>query len=347
MKKPLVNVIIVTFNGYDLTEACIRSLFNCGYPNLKMYLVDNGSEKRNYETFYKKYRNNKAIAFIHLKKNIGFGGGCNAALRRITDGYIVFLSNDTEVTKNWLDPIIAYMEENPEVGACQPKIKDIKRKDYFEYAGAAGGFMDIYGFPFTRGRVFFTIEKDFGQYDNPTDVVWCSGVAIVTKKEVIDKTDLFDEIFFLYAEEADLCWRIHHVGYRLVFIPESLVYHYGTKKSSIDKTFFSHRNGLIMLIKNYSLYELIRFFPIRLVFDGIAFFYYLVTLYPKHSLDVIKAYASLCLLLPKVLQHRAKVDRLKEEHGESKFTYPIFRRSVVIEYFLKGQKTFAALYKKL
>lgn len=345
-KKPLVNIIIVTYNNYDLTQPCIDSLMACGYSNIKIYIVDNGSKKGIYSAFLKKNKTNRKIEFIALPKNLGFGGGCNAALERIKNGYIVFLSNDTVVTENWLQPLISYMEKHKDVGATQPKVKDVKRKHYFEYAGAAGGFMDIYGFPFSRGRIFFDLEEDHGQYDDIVDVVWCSGVALITKKEVLDKSGFMDDIFFLYAEEADLCWRIHHAGYRLVFIPNSVVYHYGSKKSIIDKTFFSHRNGLIMLLKNYSTKELLTYFPIRIFLDIIAFFYYIATCYPSHSLDMVKAYISLCTLIPEVLKRRKTVDAVKQANKQKTVVYPLYKKSIIIEYFLQKKKVFSSLDKR-
>ena len=156
--QPLVNIIIVTFNEYHFTEACVDSILNGNYEKIKIFLVDNGSKKERYIKFYDMYKNNKKIEFIRLEQNNGFGEGCNQALKKIKKGYIAFLNNDTVVEKNWLTSIIEYMEKNTRVGACQPKIKDIKKKEYFEYAGAAGGFMDVYGFPFTRGRIFYNLE---------------------------------------------------------------------------------------------------------------------------------------------------------------------------------------------
>lgn len=338
---PIVNIVIVTFNKFDVTEECLQSLFMHNYPNAKIFIVDNGSEKEGYEAFFRKYKSNKSIEFIRLEKNLGYGGGANVALKRIKSGYIVLLNNDTILTKNWLTPIITYMEKHPEVGICQPKIKDIYRKSYFEYAGAAGGFMDIYGFPFTRGRIFYTLEDDHGQYDNITDIVW-SGVVIITKKEVLDKIGYFDEIFFLYAEEADLCWRAHHAGFRLTFIPNSLIYHYGTKRIITDKTFFNHRNGLIMLIKNYSTRQLIRYLPIRFLFDILALFYYLFK-YPPHFIEMIKAYLSLLYLMPQVIQRRIELNKQKNNWGEPKFKYPLYPKSVVIDYFLRNKKKFGDL----
>lgn len=342
MNTPLVNIVIITFNGYKFTEPCISSIFNCNYSNFKIFLVDNGSDIHDYSKFFDKHKDNKKIEFIRLEKNKGFGGGCNAAIKRIKSGYIAFLNNDTIVSKDWLDPIISYMEKNPEVGICQPKIKDLKRKDYFEYAGAAGGFMDAYGFPFSRGRIFFNLEKDYGQYDDLVDIVW-SGVAIVTKKEALDKTGYYDEIFFLYSEEVDLCWRMNHAGFRVVYMPQSVIYHYGGRKNLIDNAFYNHRNTLILIIKNYSISELLKYLPIRLFFDVMAFFYYIFGHTPAHCVDMMKAYWSLLTLMPEIIQHRNQVNKLKEKYGKTKYKYPIYQKSIVIEYFLKGKKTFREL----
>jgi len=341
MAQPFVNIVIITYNGYSYTEACLLSLLKSDYHNFKFFLVDNGSTKKDYEFFLNKYRKNKKIEFIRIDKNRGFAAGCNAALKRIKKGYIAFVNNDTLVAKDWLNPIISYMENNPEVGMCQPKIIDLKKKEYFEYAGAAGGFMDVYGFPFARGRVFFTIEKDKGQYDDIVDIVW-TGTVLVTKKEVIDKVGYFDDIFFLYAEEADLCWRIHHAGFRIVYIPNSIIYHYGSTKNIVDKTFYNHRNGLIMLIKNYSVFQLIRYLPVRLLLDLIAFFYYLVIYFPN-CWEMTKAYLSLFYLMPKVLHQRADINKLKRINGKPKYKYHLYKKSIIIDYFLKGKKNFKEL----
>ena len=343
MNQPLVNIVIVTFNKFNITEECIQSLFVHRYPNMKIFIVDNRSKKKDYEAFANKYSKNKLIEFTRLKKNLGYGGGANVALKKIKDGYIVLLNNDTIVTKDWLYPIVNYMESHPEVGICQPKIKDIVRKNYFEYAGAAGGFMDIYGFPFTCGRIFYTVEKDFNQYDNIIDIVW-SGVVIITKKEALDKVGYFDEIFFLYAEEADLCWRMHHAGFRLAFIPSSIIYHHGTTKIITDKTFYNHRNGLIMLIKNYSAYELFRYLPIRLFFDLTAFLYYLLGHKPSNGIELIKAYLSLFSLMPQVIRHRIELNKLRKGWGKPKFKYPLYPKSIIVDYFLRNKKKFSDLY---
>lgn len=344
---PLVSIVVVTFNTYEHTERCLQSILMSNYSNFTVFLVDNGSKEEVFNEFYSAHKTDKNINFLRLVKNEGFGEGCNQAIRRIKEGYIIFLNNDTVVDKDWLGPLVRYMEKNPEVGACQPKIKDIRYKDYFEYAGAAGGFMDVYGFPFARGRIFFTLEKDKGQYDNIAKVVWCSGTAMITKKEVLEKTGDFDNIFFMYGEESDLCWRMHHVGYKLVIVPKSIVRHYGggtmSRNPRYKKTFFSHRNGIILLAKNYSLLELLRYLPVRIFFDLVAFCYYLFS-YPLNSLALTLAYMSMLVLIPRIVISRKSTNKVKKEFPSGGNTnYPLYGKSIIVDYFLRRKKTFSSL----
>jgi GT2 family glycosyltransferase/SAM-dependent methyltransferase len=348
INQPLVNIIIVTLNRYDFTEKCLASLLAGGYDSIKFFLVDNGSRADVYEYFFNRHQDNPKIEFTRSEKNLGFGAGCNLALGKIKEGYVVFLNNDTEVGKYWLQPIIDFMEKHPDVGACQPKIKDIMRKDYFEYAGAAGGFMDVYGYPFTRGRIFYTLEKDDGQYDNIIDLTWCSGTAMVTKKEALDKVGYFDEAFFMYSEEVDLCWRLKRAGYRLVSIPDSIVYHHGmgTMKmsQSYKKTFYLHRNGLIVIIKNYCIKDLIRYLPVRLLLDFVAFFYYLIQHpFNLNWLAVVRADASVLICLPAIYKKRQEINSRKIKDGGNSSYPSLYRRSIVFDYFILGKKKFSAI----
>jgi len=345
--QPIVNIIIVTLERYDFTEKCLASLLASGYEKLKIFLVDNGSRLEAYQDFFNRHGENPKIEFIRSEKNLGFGAGCNLALNKISAGYIAFLNNDTEVEKDWLEPIIGYMEAHPEVGACQPKIKDIARKDYFEYAGAAGGFMDVYGYPFSRGRIFYTVEKDEGQYDNIVDLAWCSGTAMVTKKEALEKVGYFDEIFFMYSEEVDWCWRLKRVGYRLISLPDSVVYHHGmgTMKMSrsYKKTFYLHRNSLIVLLKNYNIRSLIKYLPGRVFLDIVSFFYYLI----QHPFNlnwfaVIRAYSSLIIHWPMIIKKRreAKMSQTRDDNQS------LYRGSIVFDYFIFGKKKFSNISKR-
>lgn len=346
--KDLVNIIIVTFNEFEFTYKCVESVLNSNYKNIQIYLVDNGSTREEKKDFYKQFKDIKKVKIIKLKKNYGFGFGCNEAIKLIKKGYILFLNNDTEVDKNFLKPMIKYMNENSDVGACQPKIKSMQNKDYFEYAGAAGGLMDVYGYPFSRGRIFFTLEKDYGQYDDYIDLVWCSGTAMLTSKKILNKVGYFDEIFFMYGEESDLCWRINHAGFKLKFIPQSLVYHYGAgtmnKNPTYKKTFLSHRNGLILLFKNYSLKEITRYIWGRFLLDFATFFYYLFKSTKTFNwFALVLAYINFLILFPKVLYRHIEVNKLKSNYD---FIKPdLYKRSIAIDYFIHNKKTYKQLYK--
>lgn len=345
MKKPTVNIIIVTTNQFKFVGDCIKTVLNSGYPNIKIFLVDNNSNKTEYDRFYNNYKNIKELNFSRLAKNAGFAHACNHAIKRIKKGYIVFLNDDTMVTKHWLEPVIEYMEKNPEVGACQPKIKDMKRKEFFEYAGAGGGFMDVYGYPFCRGRIFYTVEKDRGQYDDTVNVVWTSGNCMITRVDVIKKVGLMDEIFFIYGEEADLCWRMHYYGYRLAYIPSSVVYHYGSGtmgRESPRKVFLHHRNGLILLLKNYTIFELIKYLPVRIFLDIISFWYYLIdNKLPMNSLAVLRAYISLFYLMPAIIEKR-KTAAFRNCQLNNNY-YPLYKKSVILNYFLYKKKKYNQL----
>lgn len=342
---PAVDIVIVTYNQYPYTERCLASLLDDGYENQRIILVDNASKQESYEAFWLKHHEQSNVVFLRSEENLGFGGGCNLGLREARDGYILFLNNDTEVQAGWLKVLVTYMEKHPGVGAVQPKIMALQNRRFFEYAGAAGGFMDVFGYPFTRGRIFFTVEEDTGQYDTPIELVWCSGTAMMTSKKVLDKIGEFDPIFFMYGEEADLCWRIHHAGYELHFVPESVVYHKGMATMSLQKSwrkiYYLHRNGLILLVKNYSVWELVKFLPTRVLLDGVTFFYYLVA-YMPNSWGIIRAYGGFLRLLPEVVRARRR-DLKRAQRTKQTKRYPLYRRSIVVDYFLLKRKKYSQL----
>lgn len=344
MKSPPVSIVIITTGQFKFIGECITSVLSSNYKNLHIYLIDNNSDEEQYSAFYNRYKKVKKITFFRSNKNLGFAGACNYFLKKIKSGYVVLLNDDTIVSKNWLRPIIRYMEQNPNVGACQPKIKSMRKKSYFEYAGAGGGFMDVYGYPFCRGRIFYTLEKDYGQYDDIVDVVWTSGNCLITKIDVLKKVGLLDEVFFIYGEEADLCWRMHFNGYRLVYIPSSVVYHYGsgTMGSTSRKVFLHHRNGLILLLKNYTVAELFKYLPFRVFLDFVAFWYYLLdSKLPLNALAVLKAYVNLIYLIPVIITRR-RYAAFKIYRTDSS-NYPLYKRSIIKDYFIHKKKKFSQL----
>lgn len=348
-KKPLVNIIVITTDQFAFVDECIKSVLSSNYKNIKIYLVDNHSEIKKYKDFFNLHKKIKQIKFFRLNKRKGFGGCCNFAIKKIKRGYIVLLNDDTIVTKNWLGPMINLMENNPEIGACQPKIKSMRKKTHFEYAGAAGGFMDVYGYPFCRGRIFYTTERDKGQYDDQIDIAWTSGNCLVTRVSVIKKVGLFDEIFYIYQDEADFCWRLHFHNYRMVYVPKSVVYHYGSGtfgKISPFKIFLHHRNTIILLLKNYTRAEIIRYVPFRIFLDFVAFWYYLLdNKLPQHSWAIIKAYANLIYFIPQIIKRRKKAAfKIKNVNPKP---YMLYEKSIILDYFIHKKKRFSQLKIKI
>lgn len=340
--EPLVDIIIVTLNKYEHTENCVQSLLQSTYKNIKIILVDNNSSLSTYNKFKEKYKTNNKITFVRLKNNVGYGGGCNSGVKESKGKYILFLNNDTKIAPSAIQKLVNAMEKSPEFGACQPKIKDMNKPAYFEYAGGSGGYMDIFGYPFTRGRIFNTVEKDKGQYDDEVKIVWCTGTAFFVKRDVIEKVGLFDEMFFMYVEENDLCWRINSAGWKLKVIPSAVVYHEGMTTmnaySSKSKAFYLHRNGLIMLCKNYPVIKLLYILPFRLLLDLATLFYYLAVYRPNVS-ALIRAYGSFLGILPKTLKARSTVKKIKSSaHLET------YKGCIPFEYFILGKKTFSEIY---
>ncbi len=312
---PEVLVIVLNWNNYHYTKPCLESLLRSTYPNMRVCVVDNGSRRDSVEQMKRDF--GTRVTIIENGCNLGFAEGNNVGLRQARGKYSVMLNNDTQVEPGWLEPMVAVMERDETVSACQPKIRALEDRKSFEYAGAAGGFMDVYGYPFTRGRVFMTIEEDRGQYDDMVEVVWCSGTALLIRNSVLEETGLIDPFFFIYAEEADLCWRMAHCGYRLMCVPSSVVYHagMGTMRSApFTKVFYPHRNGIIRLVKNDSWQEQAQYLPVRGLLDCVSIVYYAAT-HPLqwNHIAVIKAYIMLLFSIPAVLKSRRSVVKLKQQ----------------------------------
>ncbi len=219
-------------------------------PENEVYVADNGSTDGSAAWVSENF---SEVKLIMLDKNYGFAGGYNLAISQVDAEYIVLINSDIEVTEGWLKPLLDYMEENSDAAACQPKILSFNRKDYFEHAGAAGGFIDKYGYPFCRGRILNIAEKDEGQYNNQVDIFWSSGACMMVRTEAWKRCGGFDADFFAHMEEIDLCWRFNKAGYRTGFIPGSIVYHVGGGSLAYDspyKIYLNFRNSLFMLYKN-------------------------------------------------------------------------------------------------
>lgn len=262
-------VVILNYNGAGMLRRFLPSVIEYS-PEASIYVADNGSSDESCDVVRNEF---PAVKLMVLDHNYGFADGYNRALAQVDEEYAVLLNSDVEVTRGWLSPMTQFLDSNPEVAACQPKLLSFKQKDFFEYAGAAGGFIDKWGYTFCRGRIFNTVERDSGQYDDTTDVFWATGAALMIRNEVYKNNGGLDGRFFAHMEEIDLCWRLRSRGYRIACVPQSHVYHVGgatLKKENPQKTYLNFRNNLLMIYKNAPDCQLKKIMLFRKVFDNVA-----------------------------------------------------------------------------
>lgn len=284
-----IAVVILNWNGKKLLEEFLPSVVKYS-EEATIYIADNASTDDSISFLRTNYPN---LKIIQNKGNFGYARGYNEALKSVEEDIYVLVNSDIEVTKDWLIPAIKLFDNDPKTAILQPKILDYKNKTHFEYAGAAGGFIDKYGFPFCRGRIFETIEEDKGQYNTDIDLFWASGACFFIRKEIYRDLGGFDEDFFAHQEEIDLCWRAFNKNYKVRFCSDSVVYHVGgatLTTGSPRKTFLNFRNSLWMMIKNLPATKLIPILFIRMVLDGIAGIRFLVKGEFKHLFAILKAH---------------------------------------------------------
>lgn len=335
-----VSVIILNYNGKEHLKEFLPSVISNTPEELADVIVaDNNSSDDSIPFLTENY---KSVRIIQMDSNTGYAGGYNEALKQVDAEYFVLLNSDVEVTSGWLNPIISYLDEHDDVAAAMPKIRAYKNREYFEYAGACGGFIDRYGYPFCRGRVLYEIEEDTGQYDTIKDIFWASGACFVVKAELFRKAGGFDMDFFAHMEEIDLCWRLKSMGFRIVVVPESLVYHLGGGTLPINtprKIFLNYRNSLFLLQKNLSRRKLIPILFVRLSLDGASALVYLTKFSFGFFGAVIKAHWQFYMKLFSTHRKRNKVKKLAVIDSVSE-TYP---KSVVFSFMIKKKKLFSSL----
>lgn len=245
------SVIILNWNGAEMLRTYLPSVVaHTTLPDVEIIVADNGSTDNSLEVLRTEFPNVRTIV---LDQNYGFAEGYNRAINQVDSQYVVLLNSDVEVTAGWLEPMLAYLDTNTDVASIQPKIRSYINRDYFEHAGAAGGFVNALGYPYCRGRILWKVEQDKGQYDTITDVDWTSGACMCVRTNVYKELGGLDASFFAHMEEIDLCWRMRNAGWRLVCLPQSVVYHLGGGSLHYDsprKTYLNHRNNLIMIKKN-------------------------------------------------------------------------------------------------
>ena len=301
MKK--IAVVILNWNGRKLLEEFLPSIVRFS-SEATVYVADNASSDDSISFIKNTF---PTVKIIQNTDNFGFAKGYNQALRFVEEDYYALVNSDIEVTENWLSPIVEIFENDAKTSIIQPKILAYKNKEMFEYAGAAGGFIDKYGFPFCRGRIFQSLEKDFGQYNDIQDIFWASGACFFIRKEVYWKLNGFDEDFFAHQEEIDLCWRAFNLDFKVKYCGNSTVYHVGgatLNESNPHKTFLNFRNSLWMMTKNLPKKKLFPILFLRLTLDGWAGIHFLFQGKPKHLWSVLKSHFYFYFYLFKNLNKR-------------------------------------------
>jgi GT2 family glycosyltransferase len=338
MKKAAI--VILNWNGQKLLEEFLPAVIRySSHPDVEIIVADNGSSDDSVNFIQTVY---SQVSLVLLPENYGFADGYNRALQSVEAEYFVILNSDVEVTENWLQPVIDFLDNNTDVAAAQPKILAQRNRESFEYAGAAGGFLDKYGYPFCRGRIFRQVEQDNHQYDTPIDILWATGACLIIRSEEFFDAGGFDSSFFAHMEEIDLCWRLNSRGKRIVCLPFSVIYHVGAatlKKENPRKTFLNFRNNLIMLYKNLPHKHLKKVMTIRLILDYIAAFQFAVTGKYANAKEVIRAH--------KDFYHNRRLYRAVRQENLQKTIQPypktIYPESILAAYYLKGIKVFSRL----
>ena len=328
-----VAIIILNWNGEKLLREFLPSVVKNTNADLgRVVVVDNHSTDGSWRCLEQEFPDVERVLF---EENFGFAGGYNRAIEMIEAEYVVLLNSDVEVAPGWLEPLVAVLDRDERVAAVQPKILAYRDKNKFEYAGAAGGYIDYLGFPFCRGRVMDTTEQDYGQYDDEVDVFWATGASLCIRRDVYRVAGGLDEAFFAHMEEIDLCWRLKNGGYALKVVPSSVVYHLGGGSLPMNhprKLFLNYRNNLLMLHKNLCAKQRKKIFFARVLLDTMAGGLFLLKGQWSNTRSVIRAY--------KAFREMRKVYPVPERSVSLSGIYP---RSIVLDYFLRGKKKFSDL----
>jgi GT2 family glycosyltransferase len=337
----LLSVVILGWNGKKYLEQFLPSVVNYSVGDgVEVVYADNASTDDSV-SFVK--ANFPSVRIIKNKSNSGFAQGYNEALSHVNSKYFLLLNQDVEVTENWLQPLLKYIERNEKVAAVQPKLRAFHDKKSFEYAGASGGHIDFLGYPFCRGRLFDSVEHDNGQYDDIAPIFWATGAAMLVRADLFYEVGGLDADFFAHQEEIDLCWRLQNAGYNLYCIPQSIVYHVGggsLHKSNPRKTYLNFRNNLFLLLKNLPAFTLVWVLPFRILLDCLAAFYSVIK--NKNLIDakaILKA-------------HFHFIKDFRKMFAKRKLTKPsvpgiVFGGSVIFQYFVKGKNAFSELQKTI
>jgi len=337
-KQHSFSIIIVTWNALDHLQKYLPSVASCNYPDFEIIIANNASNDGTVQWISENFPQCKIITY---DRNYGYAAGNNRAVKYASGDILVFLNNDVETDQDWLHGLNEVFHHE-DVGIAQPKMLSVQKPDYFEYAGAAGGYIDWMGYPFCRGRIIDNTEKDDGQYNNESDIFWASGAAFAIRKKLFQKTGGFDENFEFHMEEIDLCWRCLKLGIKIKYVPKSIVYHLGggsLAHGSPRKIFYNYRNSLLMLLKNLDRFVFPKIF-IRLILDGISGIRSLMKGKPAETWAIIHAHFSFYGMIPMTISKRKALNKISMTSTPQSL---VMKRLLITEYFLKGKKKFEEL----
>jgi len=340
--KIKLSIIIPHFNGTRILTECLDSLSKCTYKNIEILVVDNRSTDDSIDVVKKKY---PTVEIITSDTNRGYAGGCNFGAKSANGEYLLFLNNDTIHQIDWLEPLIQKLDDDEIISSVQPKILNYHEQKNFDYAGASGGHMDIFTYPFSRGRVFDTIEEDSGQYDDSAEIFWASGTAFITRKSVFEIVGGFDETLFAHMEEIDYHWRCHLMGHSVWVEPTSVIHHMGGETLSYgspEKTYLNHRNSILLMLTNYSFFVSIYLFVPRLVMEVLSLLKYIFTGRLNHAWAQLRALWWI-LVHPHIIGPRRWKSWKLRKVKDSEILKKLHPQSIVWQYFAQQLKTYDQL----
>ena len=343
--KSSVSIVIPHWNNVDVLSECLESISKTDFENFETIVVDNASTDNSVASVRSNYPN---VKLIENDKNYGYAGGCNIGAEAASGDFLIFLNNDTVQEKDWISNLIKTINSDDKIAAVQPKILNYYDRNVFDYAGGSGGHMDIYCFPFARGRIFSFQENDEGQYNNKEKCFWSSGTCFMVRRELFQKSGGFDESFFAHMEEIDLCWRLYAMGFEVWVEPDSVVYHKNAltlPMYSHKKYYLNHRNSLLMLLGNYSIKNIFLIGIPRLILEKIACFYSILMLDWRHFTAILRSLFWI-IFHPNVIMKKRKSFSKIRTITDKKIMENMMQSSIVIKYYLLKKQAYLDILSK-
>ena len=344
-KKSIVSIVIPHWNNVDILTECLESISATDFESVETIVVDNASTDNSVASVRSNYPN---VKLIENDKNYGYAGGCNIGAEAASGDFLIFLNNDTVQEKDWISNLIKTINSDDKIAAVQPKILNYYDRNVFDYAGGSGGHMDIYCFPFARGRIFSFQENDEGQYNNKEKCFWSSGTCFMVRRELFQKSGGFDESFFAHMEEIDLCWRLYAMGFEVWVEPDSVVYHKNAltlPMYSHKKYYLNHRNSLLMLLGNYSIKNIFLIGIPRLILEKIACFYSILMLDWRHFTAILRSLFWI-IFHPNVIMKKRKSFSKIRTITDKKIMENMMQSSIVIKYYLLKKQAYLDILSK-